>query len=94
MRKSFDSEAVMALCAPRRLQIVTGDRDPLTPVAGFRVIRETVGKVYGLYNASGEFSPKLYEGTGGELTRQKWELLLETLDKQFQRPGPRPSRPR
>ena len=55
------------LCAPRRLQIVAGDRDPLAPVSGFKVIRETLERVYGLYNQGHEFIPKLYAGSGGEL---------------------------
>ncbi len=84
MLTGYDAEAVMALCAPRRLQIVSGDRDPLAPVSGFEVIRERVRWVYGLYKQGREFTPKLVEGSGGELTRPKWDSLVETFDKEFQ----------
>jgi hypothetical protein len=88
LSKSFDTEAVLALCAPRRLQILSGDHDPLSPESGFRVVRGTVGKAYGLYSEGSQFTQKVFAGSGGELTRQKWDSLGETFDKAFHPQGP------
>ena len=86
--RTFDSEAVMALCAPRRLHIASGDRDPFAPASGFEVFRKTVGKVYGLHDEGRSFTATLFKGSGGQLTREKWDSLLETFDNEFSPKGP------
>ncbi|MFO0907953.1 MAG: DUF1080 domain-containing protein [Isosphaeraceae bacterium] len=84
---SFDTEAVMALCAPRHLQILGGDRDPLAPESGFVTLRDTCKKVYRLHGEEGP-SYTLFGDYPGGLNWLGWASALETFDKQFLPQGP------
>ncbi len=87
--KSFDTEAVMALCAPRHLQIMGGDRDPNAPASGFQVLRDTTRKAYAALR-DGDLSYTLYGGQGDEFTDLQAWSMLETFDKAFLPQGPAP----
>ncbi len=89
--KSYDTDAVIALCAPRHLQILNGDRDPLGPESGFKTLRDTARKVYGLYkDESRGIAYTLYGDLGAGITMLEWDSALETFDKEFIPQGPTP----
>ena len=81
MMNHFDSEAVVALIAPRPILFLTGDKDAGSPVDGVRTIESTVCKAYKLYARENQFESVIYRGVGHEYTRTMWERMLKWLDK-------------
>jgi hypothetical protein len=88
--KQFDTEAILALCAPRPLQMLVGDRDPLTPGTSYKVFHDTAGKVYKLYDKGGNIQSTQYGRLGPELTLLEWDSMLENFDKHLMPQGPTP----
>ncbi len=79
----------MALCAPRHLQIFSGELDPFAPESGFKTLRNTAQKAYALYkDKSRGIGYAFYGGVGAAVTLLEWEGVLETLDKEFLPQGP------
>lgn len=74
--KHFDSEAVVALTAPRPFLVLTGDLDYGSPADGIRTIEEKVCKVYDVLGAKDRFKNVLYKDTGHLVTP---EMRAETL---------------
>jgi hypothetical protein len=80
--QSFDTEGVMALCAPRHLQVYGGDHDPLAPESGFLTLRNTALRVYAATGVS-QFGNGLFSDLGGEFTLLAWDGVLEIFDHDF-----------
>lgn len=81
MLKHFDTEAVIALGAPRPMLFMTGDQDGGSPVAGVRRIGEMVGNVYRLLGAdSTRFENIIYPGVGHVYLPEMWDKTLEWLN--------------
>ena len=76
MLQHFDTEAIMALIAPRPFLVLTGDSDPGSPLSGMKVLEEKLNKVYGLYEKSENFKSVIYEKTGHIYTD---EMKLEMV---------------
>ncbi len=76
----FDSEAVVALIAPRPVLFMTGDRDAGSPADGVRSIASTVRKIYKLYRQQEQFESVLYRAVGHKYTRSMWERTLNWID--------------
>lgn len=76
----FDTEAVVALAAPRPLLFQTGDRDEGSPVAGIRIIEAKVRPAYRLYGAERQFESVLYPGVGHVYLPEMWERTLAWMD--------------
>ena len=81
MLQHFDTEAVVALLAPRSVLFMTGDQDPGSPVDGVRVIESSVRSVYSLYGKESEFKSQVYEGLGHVYTAEMWRNTLEWMDR-------------
>ena len=64
MLNHFDTEAVVALIAPRPMLFQTGDQDPGSPVDGIRAIEAAVRPVYRLYGKEDAFQSIIYPGLG------------------------------
>lgn len=64
MLNHFDTEAVMALIAPRPFLALTGDSDSGSPVSGMQVLEEKLNDVYHMYNQRDLFKSIIYENTG------------------------------
>ncbi len=76
MLKHFDTEAVMALIAPRPFLVLTGDSDAGSPLSGMKVLEEKLGQVYSLYGKSKNFRSVIYEKTGHIYTDEmKMEMV-------------------
>lgn len=75
MLNHFDTEAVVALAAPRPLLFMTGDQDAGSPVEGIRKIEKSVGQVYALYGAEARnaFRSVIYPGLGHVYTLEMWK---------------------
>jgi hypothetical protein len=86
----FDAEAILALCAPRQLEILVGDRDPSSPEEGVRILEATAKQVYALYSQYDPFHVTHYRGLGREFTPLEWDVMLEFFDKAFLPQGPAP----
>lgn len=83
MLKHFDSEAVIALGAPRPMLFMTGDKDGGSPVEGVRRIGEAVGRVYALHErgTAQAFENTIYPGVGHVYLPEMWEKTMQWLDR-------------
>jgi dienelactone hydrolase len=77
----FDSEAVVALIAPRPVLFLDGDRDITSPVDGIHAIESAVRPVYRLYGEEQKFQSMVYEGQGHLYTPEMWTKTLAWLDR-------------
>jgi len=62
--KHFDTEAIMALLAPRPFLALTGDRDAGSPPAGMKKLEDILNRVYALHGKPGSFQSVIYPETG------------------------------
>jgi dipeptidyl aminopeptidase/acylaminoacyl peptidase len=79
----FDTEAVVALAAPRPLLFMTGDQDGGSPVDGIRSIEASVRPVYGLYGKEADFTSEIYPGIGHVYLPEMWEKTLQWMDRRL-----------
>ena len=80
MLRHFDSEAVIALIAPRPILFQTGDQDHASPVDGIHAIESAVRPAYRLYQSDAAFESIVYPGLAHVYTPQMWKRTLEWLD--------------
>jgi dienelactone hydrolase len=64
--KHFDTEAILALVAPRPMLQLSGDQDHNAPPDGVVVLEQKLDHVYGLYGKPANFRSVLYLNTGHE----------------------------
>lgn len=76
MLAHFDSEAVVALIAPRPVLFQTGDQDSASPVDGLRAIESAVRPAYEVYGKGKEFQSIIYAGEGHVYTPAMWAKTL------------------
>lgn len=88
MLKNFDSEAVIALGAPRAMLFMTGDQDGGSPIDGVRHIGEIVSKVYALHGAEAaqRFENTIYPGVGHVYMPEMWEKTLKWMGRWLKQP--------
>jgi len=77
----FDTEAIVALIAPRPVLFLDGDQDQTSPVDGIHVIEAAVRPVYRLYGKEREFESVVYPGQGHFYTMEMWTKTLDWMDK-------------
>lgn len=77
----FDTEAIVALIAPRSVLFQTGDQDAGSPIDGVRAIESAVRPVYRLYGHEANFQSIIYPGLGHVYTQEMWNATLEWLAK-------------
>jgi dipeptidyl aminopeptidase/acylaminoacyl peptidase len=76
----FDTEAVVALIAPRPVLFMTGDQDSGSPVDGIHAIDGAVRPVYRLYGNEDAFQNIVYPGLGHVYTPEMWSRTLAWMD--------------
>lgn len=81
MLNYFDTEAVVALAAPRPLLFQSGELDEGSPVEGIKIIESKVRQIYALYNQEGNFRSIIYEKTGHVYTPEMWEKTLSWFEE-------------
>ncbi len=77
----FDTEAVVALVAPRPVLLMNGDRDEGSPVDGIKLIESSVRPVYRLYDQEDKFQSVVYPGVGHEYLPDMWQKTLSWFDR-------------
>jgi dienelactone hydrolase len=86
--KHFDSEAVVALIAPRAALFLTGELDAGSPADGIRVIEQQVSKVYAASGAPEKFRSVLYPETGHAVTPTMRREMMAWFER-WLKPGAR-----
>ena len=83
MLKHFDTEAVIALGAPRPMLFMTGDQDSGSPTDGVRHIGSIVSRVYALHgqDSATHFENTIYPGVGHVYLPEMWEKTLAWMDR-------------
>jgi dienelactone hydrolase len=81
MLAHFDTEAVVALIAPRPILFQTGGNDGGSPVSGIEVIDRVARKVYALYGEQSAFDNRVYPGLGHVYTPEMWQETLAWLER-------------
>ena len=76
----FDTEAIVALIAPRPVLFLDGDQDATAPPDGIRTIQAAVRPVYRLYSKEADFQSTIYPGQGHLYTPEMWTRTLEWMD--------------
>ena len=79
----FDTEAVVALIAPRPVLMLNGDQDGTSPVDGVRAIESAVRPVYRLYGKDDGYQSIVYTGQGHVYTPEMWTKTLSWMDEQL-----------
>jgi dienelactone hydrolase len=77
----FDTEAVVALIAPRPVLFQTGDQDSGSPVDGIRKIEAAVKPIYDLYGKQAAFKSIVYPGLGHVYTKEMWDRTVAWLEQ-------------
>ena len=77
----FDTEAVIAMIAPRATLFLTGGRDGGSPVSGIRTIETLARQVYGLYGAGERFASVVYPDLGHVYTPDMWSRMLAWIER-------------
>ncbi len=87
MLNYFDSEAVVALAAPRPLLVMNGGQDKGSPVEGIHQIESAVTRVYALYggNPAARFRSIIYPEQGHIYTPLMWEQTVRWLTEHLPR---------
>ena len=83
MLQNFDTEAVIALGAPRPMLFMTGDQDAGSPVEGVKHIGDIVSRVYALYgaDAASRFENVIYPGIGHTYLPKMWESTIRWMNR-------------
>jgi dienelactone hydrolase len=77
----FDTEAVIALAAPRPILLMNGDGDDGSPVDGIKLIEAAVRPAYRLYDKENNFQSFVYPGVGHEYLPEMWQKTLSWFDR-------------
>jgi hypothetical protein len=85
--KSFDTEGVLALIAPRPFLALTGELDAGSPADGIRILDRTVGDTYKALEAGERFRSILYPETGHSYTPEMRAEMLGWFNR-WLRPNP------
>jgi dienelactone hydrolase len=80
----FDTEAVIALIAPRPILFMTGDEDRASPVDGIRELETKVKPAYKLYKAERNFQNIIYPKLGHSYSPEMWKKTLGFFDEHLQ----------
>jgi dienelactone hydrolase len=83
----FDTEAVVALAAPRPLLFQTGGMDGGSPIDGVRAIGEKVRPAYALYGAEPNLQSLIYPGVGHVYLPEMWEKTVAWFDAHLKTVG-------
>ena len=76
MLNRFDTEAVVALAAPRALLFQSGEKDEGSPLEGIHSIEATVRRAYTLYKREDDFKSIIYPGVGHVYLPEMWDRTL------------------
>jgi dipeptidyl aminopeptidase/acylaminoacyl peptidase len=81
MLRHFDTEAVIALAAPRPLLCMNGDQDAGSPVDGIREIEARARPAWALFDAGASFQNEIYPGVGHVYLPEMWRKTLAWFER-------------
>ncbi len=81
--KHFDTEAVIALIAPRPVLFMTGDQDGGSPPDGIRQIEAAARPAWKLSGKEADLQSIIYPGLGHVYTPEMWSNTLAWLQKRL-----------
>jgi dienelactone hydrolase len=83
MLKHFDTEAVIALAAPRPMLFMTGDQDGGSPIQGVKHLGKIVSQAYALHGSDKiqRFENTIYPGIGHVYLPEMWDKTVKWLDR-------------
>jgi len=83
MLKHFDTEAVIALAAPRPMLFMTGDQDGGSPIEGVKHLGKIVSQVYAQHGSDKiqRFENTIYPGIGHGYVPEMWDKTVKWLDR-------------
>jgi dienelactone hydrolase len=84
----FDTEAVVALLAPRPALFLNGGSDGGSPEDGIHAIESAVRPVYRLYGQEDAFQSFVYPGQGHVYTPEMWDKTLRWMDERLSAASP------
>ena len=76
MLRHFDTEAILALVAPRPLLTLTGGRDPGSPLAGVRYLNRFCARLWRLHGCPEHFAGRVFPRLGHVYSREMWAATL------------------
>jgi dienelactone hydrolase len=79
----FDTEAVVALLAPRPVLFQNGGADAGSPEDGIHAIEAAVRPAYRLYGEENEFQSVVYPGQGHVYTDEMWQKSLRWMEERL-----------
>ncbi|WP_395750648.1 alpha/beta hydrolase [Prosthecobacter sp.] len=81
MLKHFDTEAVIALAAPRPMLFMTGDQDSGSPTDGVRHIGAIVSQIYALHGSdtASHFENQIYPDVGHVYLPEMWDKTVKWM---------------
>ncbi len=83
MLNYFDTEAVIALIAPRPALFMNGGDDPGSPTDGIHAIEDAARPAWKLAGAESNFQSIIYPGQGHVYTPEMWEKALAWFDEKL-----------
>jgi dienelactone hydrolase len=83
MLNHFDTEAVVALLAPRPVLFQNGGADGGSPEDGIHAIEAAVRPAYQLYGKESEFQSIVYPGQGHVYTEEMWRKTLWWMEQRL-----------
>ena len=83
MLNHFDTEAVIALIAPRPVLFMNGGEDPGSPTDGIKAIEKAARPAWRLAGEEANFQSIIYPGQGHVYTPEMWEKTLAWLDEKL-----------
>jgi dienelactone hydrolase len=85
MLNHFDTEAVVALIAPRPVLFMNGGEDPGSPTDGIHAIETAARPAWQLYGKEAAFQSIIYPGQGHVYTPEMWAKALDWFDRNLAR---------
>ena len=81
--KYFDTEAILALSAPRPVLFMTGDQDAGSPIAGVEKLGTIVQQIYALHGTqtTAPFESVIYPGLGHVYSPEMWTRMEKWFEK-------------
>ena len=79
----FDTEAVVALIAPRPAMFLNGGADGGSPEDGIHAIEAAVRPAYRLYHKENDFQSVVYPGQGHVYTPEMWSKTLLWMEERL-----------
>jgi dienelactone hydrolase len=81
--KHFDTEAILALTAPRPMLQLSGDQDHNAPPDGVEVLEKKLIEVYKLHGKPERFRSVLYKNTGHEYLPEMRNEMVAWFEKRL-----------